>query len=687
MDRFKIKKSSSFNANALLCFLFMVVTIVLIVWFLPRESRFNFQFQQGKPWQYGTLIAKFDFPVMKSDETIKRERDSLLRQYEPYYSFNDDVEKRELEQFRSDYKNGIQDLPPEFVSVIAINLHKLYQQGIIDPHDYNELIKDTTQRIRIVSGKEARSIKVAEFNSTMTAYEKLFTEELLSQNRQILQKCNLNNYIEPNLVFDKDRSETAERDIMTSVPLASGVVLTGQKIIDRGEIVDARTNLILTSFQQELAKRGSNSQQMRTMLLGQIFLVSLLVISFTIYLRMFFSDYLEKPRNLMMLYALILIFPILTSLMVQYNLYTVYLIPYVMVPIFIRVFMDSRTAFMAHVITILLCAPALRFPFEFIVVELIAGIVAIFTLKELYRRSQLFKTALIVTMTYAATYLSLELINNDDVNFIDRSMYYYFIINGILLLFVYPLMYLIEKMFGFTSNVTLVELSNTNNDLLRKLSEVAPGTFQHSIQVGNLAAEVTNKINGNSALVRTGALYHDIGKMLNPAFFTENQNGVNPHLNLSYIESAQIIIAHVTDGIKLADKYNLPGIIKDFISTHHGVSKTKYFYVSYMNEHPNEEIDDLLFTYPGPNPFTKEQAVLMMADSVEASSRSLSEYTEKSISDNVCRIIDSQVKEGCFRDCPITFRDIETAKSILTEKLKSIYHTRISYPELVNRKS
>jgi putative nucleotidyltransferase with HDIG domain len=665
----------------------MVVTIVLIVWFLPRESRFNFQFQQGKPWQYGTLIAKFDFPVMKSDETIKRERDSLLRQYEPYYSFNDDVEKRELEQFRSDYKNGIQDLPPEFVSVIAINLHKLYQQGIIDPHDYNELIKDTTQRIRIVSGKEARSIKVAEFNSTMTAYEKLFTEELLSQNRQILQKCNLNNYIEPNLVFDKERSETAERDIMTSVPLASGVVLTGQKIIDRGEIVDARTNLILTSFQQELAKRGSNSQQMRTMLLGQIFLVSLLVISFTIYLRMFFSDYLEKPRNLMMLYALILIFPILTSLMVQYNLYTVYLIPYVMVPIFIRVFMDSRTAFMAHVITILLCAPALRFPFEFIVVELIAGIVAIFTLKELYRRSQLFKTALIVTMTYAATYLSLELINNDDVNFIDRSMYYYFIINGILLLFVYPLMYLIEKMFGFTSNVTLVELSNTNNDLLRKLSEVAPGTFQHSIQVGNLAAEVTNKINGNSALVRTGALYHDIGKMLNPAFFTENQNGVNPHLNLSYIESAQIIIAHVTDGIKLADTYNLPGIIKDFISTHHGVSKTKYFYVSYMNEHPNEEIDDLLFTYPGPNPFTKEQAVLMMADSVEASSRSLSEYTEKSISDNVCRIIDSQVKEGCFRDCPITFRDIETAKSILTEKLKSIYHTRISYPELVNRKS
>lgn len=687
MDRFKIKKSSPFSANVLLCFLFMVVTIVLIVWFLPRESRFNFQFQQGKPWQYGTLIAKFDFPVMKSDETIKRERDSLLRQYEPYYSFNDDVEKRELEQFRSDYKNGIQDLPPEFVSVIAINLHKLYQQGIIDPHDYNELIKDTTQRIRIVSGKEARSIKVAEFNSTMTAYEKLFTEELLSQNRQILQKCNLNNYIEPNLVFDKERSETAERDIMTSVPLASGVVLTGQKIIDRGEVVDARTNLILTSFQQELAKRGSNSQQMRTMLLGQIFLVSLLVISFTIYLRMFFSDYLEKPRNLMMLYALILIFPILTSLMVQYNLYTVYLIPYVMVPIFIRVFMDSRTAFMAHVITILLCAPALRFPFEFIVVELIAGIVAIFTLKELYRRSQLFKTALIVTMTYAATYLSLELINNDDVNFIDRSMYYYFIINGILLLFVYPLMYLIEKMFGFTSNVTLVELSNTNNDLLRKLSEVAPGTFQHSIQVGNLAAEVTNKINGNSALVRTGALYHDIGKMLNPAFFTENQNGVNPHLNLSYIESAQIIIAHVTDGIKLADKYNLPSIIKDFISTHHGVSKTKYFYVSYMNEHPNEEIDDLLFTYPGPNPFTKEQAVLMMADSVEASSRSLSEYTEKSISDNVCRIIDSQVKEGCFRDCPITFRDIETAKSILTEKLKSIYHTRISYPELVNRKS
>lgn len=322
----------------------------------------------------------------------------------------------------------------------------------------------------------------------------------------------------------------------------------------------------------------------------------------------------------------------------------------------------------------------LQHPFDFVVTETVAGLVAIYSLRELQYRSQLFKTAIIVALTSTAINMGYELMNGAALATLDLSTYNYFIANGLLLLFAYPLLYLIEKTFGFTSDITLIELSNTNNPLLRRLSEVAPGTFQHSIQVGNLAAEIANKIGAKSQLVRTGALYHDIGKMANPIYYTENQSGIDPHANLTCIESAQIIISHVTEGLKMADKYNLPDVIKGFISTHHGQGKTKYFFVKYKNEHPDEAVDDLLFTYPGPNPFTKEQAILMMADTVEAASRSQHDYSEKSIRDLVNQLIDSQLADGFFKECPITFRDIAYAKTVLIEKLKTIYHTRVSYP-------
>lgn len=369
--------------------------------------------------------------------------------------------------------------------------------------------------------------------------------------------------------------------------------------------------------------------------------------------------------------------------MVTHSIFNVYILPYAMLPIIIRVFLDSRTAFLTHVITILICSIALRFPHEFILTQLAAGLVAIFSLRELSQRSQLFRTALLVILTYAAVYFAFELITENDLAKLNVRMYTYFIINGILLLFAYPLLFLLEKTFGFTSNVTLVELSNINNDLLRQMSETVPGTFQHSMQVANLAAEAAIRIGAKSQLVRTGALYHDIGKMENPAFFTENQSGgINPHKNLNYEQSAQVVINHVTDGLKLAEKYNLPKVIKDFISTHHGRGKTRFFYISWKNEHPGEEPDDEKFTYPGPNPFSKETAILMMADAVEAASRSLPEYTEESISNLVEKIIDSQIEEGYFKECPITFKDIATVKAVFKEKLKTIYHTRISYPEL-----
>ena len=407
-----------------------------------------------------------------------------------------------------------------------------------------------------------------------------------------------------------------------------------------------------------------------------------MMLLFTLYLALFRRDYFEKPSSIMMLYSLITIFPIVVSIMVQHNFFSIYILPFAMVPMFIRVFMDSRTAFLSHAIMVLICAAAVKYQYEFIIVQLVAGLVAIYSLRDLSRRAQVFKTAILVTLASAVVFFALQLMQDNVVISIDTDMYVYFIINGIFLLLAYPLMYLIERTFNFTSNVTLFELSNTNKGLLRDLSEIAPGTFQHSITVGNLAAEIANRIEANSLLVRTGALYHDIGKMANPVFFTENQAGVNPHDNMPYTESARIVISHVTEGMKMAEKAGLPPIIKNFILTHHGRGLTKYFYIKQQNEHPDEEIDREPFTYPGPNPFTREQAILMMADAVEAASRSLTEYTEENIANLVGRIIDAQVSEGYFRECPITFRDIALAKLVLIDRLKSIYHTRISYPKL-----
>lgn len=658
------------------------ITVAIIVWFLPRNEGRMYRYDVGKPWMYGSVIAKFDFPIYKTDEAIKHEQDSLLKHFQPYYSQNPLIEKKQVERFLHDYEQGINGLPKEYVGIVARQMQEIYQMGIINTNEYNNIFKDSTSMIRFVSGKNAKSLKVSSFYSTIAAYEHIFANEKLAAQRAILSRCNLNNYIEANIVYDKEKSDAEKNDMLSSIPLASGMVMSGQKIIDRGEIVNDYTCRVLNSFDKEMKRRSSTQDEIMTTFIGQILFVLILVMMFTSYLTLFRKDYFEKPRSITMLYTMITLFPILVSMMMKHNFFSVYIIPFAMAAIFVRVFMDSRTAFITHVTMILICAAAVKYQYEFIIVQLASGLVAIYSLRELSKRSQIFITAILVTISSCIVYLALQLMQDNQVFNIDPSMYTYFIINGIFLLLSYPLMYLIEKMFGFISNVTLFELSNTNKGLLRNLSEIAPGTFQHSITVGNLAAEIANRIHANSLLVRTGALYHDIGKMTNPVFFTENQAGVNPHDQLSDLESAQIIISHVTEGLKLAEKFNLPGIIKDFISTHHGTGLTKYFYINYCNEHPDEQVDKEMFQYPGPNPFTREQAILMMADTVEAASRSLNEYTEESISTLTNKLIDSQVADGFFRECPITFRDIALAKSVLIERLKSIYHTRISYPHL-----
>ena len=679
MSTFNLKEDGAWR-GLLVRALLVIGTVAVIVWSMPRENVSIFHAEKGKPWKYAEFTAPFDFPVYKSEAEIQRERDSVMRQYEPYYDYNAVTEQQMVRKFQADYADGIPDVPSDYLAIISNRLHSLYQQGIMDQEDYQSLHADSSSMIRLVHNKQASSVSILEVYSPKGAYEQLFHDPKLAALRQQLQKCNLNNYLVPNLVFDRNRSETSRTELLGSIPLASGLVQKGQKIVDRGEIVTERTQRIIESYLKENERRNQNKTQNQISLIGQILYVSILMICFTIYLTLYRNDYFDKWRSTAMLYAFIVIFALLTALFVRNTFVHVYILPYAMVPIFIRVFMDSRTAFMTHFTMVTVCASMLQHPFEFTVVETVAGLVAISSLRELSQRSQLFKTAIFITVASMAVNLAFDWTRATALSQIDYSTYNYLVVNGVALLFAYPLLYVIEKTFGFTSDITLVELSNTNNELLRRMSEVAPGTFNHSIQVANLAGEIANKIGAQGQLVRTGALYHDIGKLSNPIYFTENQSGIDPHEMISDIESAQIIIAHVTEGMKMADKYNLPHVIRDFIATHHGLGKAKFFYIRYKNEHPDEPVDDLLFTYPGPNPFTREQACLMMADAVEAASRSLKEYTEKSIRELVERIIDSQVAEGYFRECPVTFRDIQYAKTVLIEKLKTIYHTRISYP-------
>lgn len=683
MRSFKTNQRFSYK-NLIYKSLIFIATVSVIVYFLPNEGKFNYQFDINKPWKYGLLQASFDFPIYKNDIQVQKEQDSILADYQPYFQIDKEAEKNVLSKLREDYNKTLRHSLPgtDYVRYIERTLKALYEDGIIAGNDLKRMEEDSIIAIRLVDKNVATSRFIDQLYTVKEAYEYLLNADTTHYKKKILQQCNLNDYITPNLVYDEEKSEAAQKDLLSNISWANGFVLNGQKIIDRGEIVDEQTYNILESLRKEWEKRSDSVQEKRLTLAGQILYVGIFLFCFMAYLELFRADYYERKGTLTLLFALIVFFPVLSSIMVEQNLSSIYVVPFAMIPIIVRVFLDSRTAFMAHVTIILLCSITLRFPHEFILLQVVAGMVAIYSLRELSQRSQLLRTALVVFISYALLHFAFELIHEDDLTKLNTRMYIYFMINGILLLFAYPLLFLLEKIFGFTSDVTLVELSNINNSLLREMSEVAPGTFQHSLQMANLAAAAANKIGGKSQLVRTGALYHDIGKMVNPAFFTENQSGVNPHKSLSYEQSAQVIISHITDGLKLAEKHNLPKVIKDFISTHHGRGLTKYFYISYKNEHPDEEVDQEKFRYPGPNPFTKEQAVLMMADSVEAASRSLPEYTEESISTLVDKIIDTQVSEGYFKECPITFKDIATVKALFKEKLKTMYHTRISYPEL-----
>lgn len=662
-----------------------VLSVVVIVLFLPREKTFNYEFQEDRPWRYEQLTAPWDFAVDKSDEVFTREQNAAAASVLPYYVLNTHVATTAADSLQQHYQHELsQLLSARLYAAVNRRLQEAYALGVVETHELEALQADSLTRIKLIRGNKASEKTIDELLTVKQAYAYVMQADTSAYGAYVLSHCNLNDYVQANVTLDVEKTETARREAREAVVHNKGIIQAGQKIIGNGDIVDEDAYQALLSYKREWIKHNDSAGSELT-LAGQILLVSLLIAGFIVYLCIYRRDYLQQPAYSLFLATQIVIFPVIAALCV--NTVGVMIIPFAMLPMMVHVFLDSRTAFCAHLVVVLITALFVPEPFLFALLQLTAGLTAIYCLTELTERSQLFRMVLAVLVCYCVVFFGYELIAESSIQSIDPRRFMQFGINAVLLLFTYPLLYLYEKLFRFTSNVTLVELSNINGRLLRTLSEEAPGTFNHSMQVANLAAAAANRVGAKSQLVRTGALYHDIGKLENPAFFTENQGSTNPHDSLPFEQSAQIIIGHVTAGLHLAEKYHLPEALRRFIVSHHGVSKAKYFYVSYKNQHPNEEVDETLFTYPGPNPTTMETAILMMADAVEAASRSLKEYTEESIGTLVDRIIDAQVAEGCFADCPITFRDIRDIKSVFKEKLRTIYHTRISYPTLTTPSS
>ena len=666
--------------------LVFVIAILLITYIFPRQSSFKYNFSEGRPWQYGLLTAPFDFPIYKPDSQLKAEQDSILEFYEPYFEVNEEVELNSIANFDADVNldSKLADLSPEYKLYIRKSLNEIYATGVMRAVDYDKIKNSKTGAFRLRKGNIAESREIESFYTIRSAYEKILNETPEGIYDSVLKSANINEYISENIIFDEAFSEKARLEFIQQVDISRGMVQQGQRIIDQGEIVDSRTYNILSSLKQVSEERSGGSNKSTWKLIGQFVLIMFMLASFYMYLLYFRPNEYRNRMHVIFMLMLIVLFVGLTALTVHLDLFNVYIIPFTIVTILIRTFIDSRTALFASLITIILSALMVQFPFEFIVLQISATMVSIFMLKELSERSQLIRSSFFILFTYSLVYLGLVMYQEGNVTQANWVMLIYFLMNFILIMFSYSLIYLVEKSFGFISGVTLIELSNINKPLLKELSEKTPGTFQHSLQVSNLAMAAAVKLGANASLIRTGALYHDIGKMMNPAFFTENQApGMNPHAGLPYEESARIIINHVKDGVKIAQKNNIPQQIIDFIETHHGTSMPKYFYNSWKNANPGKEANEANFRYPGPNPFTKEGAIMMMADSVEAASRSLPLYNEETISQLVDKIIDSQLSEGYFKSAPITFRDVQTVKNVFVDKLLTIYHTRIAYPELV----
>lgn len=661
--------------------LLFVGAAILVYECIPHQIKFDKQFMLGKPWPNELLTAEFDFPIYKDETELRREQDSILRYFVPYFTINQTIADKQIEKF----SQAANTLTADRRQHIADALTAFYRIGIMSAQDYNELQTMGVTRISIIdSTNTAHETALADIHTARSAYDALGATDI---GVGTLREANLNHYLTANLALDKNKSEQVKQELLASISPTAGMVQAGQRIIDRGEIIDYQTYKILNSLkiateQLDLPERNSN-----WIVAGKILLIVGLLLLFFLYLRLFRPRIFNSNRDILFIMLMVVSMVGLTSLTVHFTQLSIYIVPFALLPIIVRTFFDSRTALFAHIITILITSFMAPQPFEFLLLQITAGMTVVSSLKEMTQRSQFVRTAILVFVSYSIIYISFALIHDASLDKIDWWTFAIFAVNSLLQMIAYALIFIFEKTFGFLSNMTLVELSNVNNKLLMEFSGKAPGTFQHALQVSNLAAAAAARINANTLLARTGALYHDIGKMVNPLYFTENQtSGINPLNDLTPEEAAQIIIAHVANGVKIADKNKLPDRIKAFILTHHAENKTGYFYNMVKNSRPDADIDEAKFTYPGPKPGSKETTIVMMADAVEAASRSLKKYDDKSIDELVDRIIDGQITNGSFQNSPIAFRDVEQIKNVFKDKLKSIYHSRVSYPELTNSK-
>ena len=656
--------------------------VVLIISIFPRyTANFSYRFSEGQVWEYDDVIAQFDFPIYKTGEQLREEQQQVLGQFAPYYNVDNRVASQQLERILE--AAHAHHLSEEMENFLAQQVAAIYKQGILSLADMEELQTEGFTKITIVNQLHvASSYPLAYCYTPKTAYDILLAGAPAAD-QQAFKSLDLNSYLLPNLTLDKQTSNKMREALLSEVTPTQGMVQTGERIVGKGDVVTAEQVRKLHSLQRAMEQRGVYQGSIFLGILGNAILILSFVVLLVLYLYVFRPQLFHDLNTMLFFSILVCIIIALACAVVNYTNLSIYLVPFAWVPVIIRVFYDSRTALYVHLITIMICSLLAPAPFEFLLLQIGAGMVAVGSLRDMAQRSQLVQTAGWILFSYCLGYTAFTLAVNSDLSRLWWPMYVYFIANALLIVFAYGLIYILEKSFHLLSSITLVELTNVNSELMLEFAEKAPGTFQHSLQVSTLAMEAAKRIRANTLLVRTGALYHDIGKMSMPQYFTENQqDGVNPLDSLDRIAAAQKVISHVEEGVKLADSKHLPEVVRQFIRCHHGTSKTTYFYNTYRNEHPGEPVDESLFRYPGPKPHNKETAVLMMADAVEARSRSLTNFTEEDIADMVDKMIDAQMADGQFEETSLTFQDLRDIKQAFIKKLISINHHRIAYPDL-----
>lgn len=680
------------NATILKIAVALTASVIVLLLIMKGDHQ-NYSYELNQPWRYPLLTAEFDTPIMRDSVSAQFMRDSIDRAFIPFVIRDTRASARNVDRFVKIIGNYVSVGDAAF---LGRKLSEVYGRGVVSAELYDRIHSFSQSKLRVSDDSDdMNAVKVIDASSMMSpsmAYKAVDSAYVAAKSTP-KQEARLsaevakalNASLAPNILIDSASDSRFRDQEYLNVNSALGVIKKGQRIVDRGDIIDAQIYTNLNNYIDMLDKTESKTLSKKFFTSAQAIYIAILFTLLYLFLAVYRPEIFEDFKKVTFIVSLITFFVVIAIESADVFVNGLYLIPFAGVPIIITVFTDARTAIFSHIICILMIALAAPFQFQFVVIQFVVGISATFCIHHLSRRSQLLRTALITFGLYILCYAMMLTLSEGTVTSFSWRMVGIFGINCVLLSFAYLLILVVEKLFGFTSTVTLVELSDINSPILRNMAEVAPGTFQHSMQVSTLAAEAARAIGANTTLVRTGALYHDIGKSESPIFFTENQHGVNPHAGLDPETSARKIISHVTDGLSIASREKLPQVIKDFITEHHGKGVTKYFYNTAVNESPDGVVDKTRYEYPGPNPQSKETTILMMADAIEAASRSLKDYSPESINTLVDKIIDSQMADGLYNDSPINFRDINVIKDTFKKRLATIYHSRIEYPEIQKR--